>query len=133
MNLMDLPARMISSTEAPKPVGPYSQAVESGGLIFLSGQIGLEAGATELVSGDVADQARTALKNLSSVLRAAGVGLEDVVRVGVYLRDMRDFAKFNEVYGEFFSSWAPARTTVGGVELPKGALVEVDAVARARR
>jgi len=123
---------VIDSDEAPKPVGPYSHAVESGGFVFLSGQIGLDPATGRLVSGDVRAQADAALRNLSSVLRAAGVGWESVVKVTIYLKDIDDFAAVNDVYGRHFSSWKPARTTIGGLELPKGALVELDAVARVR-
>lgn len=126
-------AHAVFTEEAPRPIGPYSQAVESGGLLFLSGQIGVDPGTGQLVQGDVGAQAEAALKNLSAVLRAAGATLEDVLRVGIHLKDVGDFPKVNEVYGRFFSSWRPARTTVGGLELPKGALVEIDAVARVRK
>lgn len=124
---------IVSTADAPRPVGPYSQAVESGGFLFLSGQIGLDPGSGQLVPGGASEQARAALTNLAAILKAAGGRTEDVVRVGVYLKDIGDFAKVNEVYGEFFPSWKPARTTIGGLELPKGALVEIDAVARTRR
>ncbi|MDQ1372541.1 MAG: 2-iminobutanoate/2-iminopropanoate deaminase [Candidatus Thermoplasmatota archaeon] len=124
---------IVSTAGAPRPVGPYSQAVEAGGFLFLSGQIGLDPGSGQLVSGGASEQTRAALNNLAAILRAAGGEMEDVVRVGVYLKDIGDFAKVNEVYGEFFSSWKPTRTTIGGLDLPKGALVEIDAVARTRR
>lgn len=124
-------ARAINSDDAPKPVGPYSHAVVSGGFVFLSGQIGLDPATGKLVSDEVRAQADAALRNLSSVLRSAGIGIESVVKVCIYLKDIDDFASVNEVYGRYFSSWKPARTTVGGLELPKGALVEIDAVARA--
>lgn len=133
MNQMTPAARIINSDEAPKPVGPYSQAVESDGLLFLSGQIGLDPGTGQLVSGDAGPQAEAALRNLSAVLRAAGARVEDIVRVGIYLKNIDDFVEVNRVYSEFFSSWKPARTTVGGLELPRGALVEIDAVARTGR
>lgn len=125
--------RVVESVDAPKPVGPYSQAVESDGLLFLSGQIGLDHRTGQLVSDEVGAQAEAVLGNISAVLKAAGLSLEDVVKVGVYLRNIDDFPKVNEVYGKFFTRWKPARTTIGGVDIPKGALVEMDAVARVRR
>lgn len=121
---------VVSSDSAPSPVGPYSQAVDSDGLLFLSGQVGIDPKTGVLVQGGVASQMEAALRNLSAVLEAAGAGLEDVVKTSIYLSSMADFAAVNEVYGRFFSSWRPARTTVGGAQLPKGALVEIDAVAR---
>lgn len=121
---------VVSSDSAPKPIGPYSQAVESGGFLFLSGQIGIDSATGDLVSGGVTSQAEAALRNLSSVLEAAGVNVADVVKVSIYLKDIGDFPAVNDVYGRFFSSWKPARTTLGGVQLPKDALVEIDAVAR---
>ncbi|HIJ17715.1 MAG TPA: hypothetical protein HA364_08075 [Thermoplasmata archaeon] len=120
----------VSSDSAPKPIGPYSQAIESGGFLFLSGQIGIDYATGGLVSGGVTPQTEVVLRNLASVLEAAGASVADVVKVSIYLRDIRDFPAVNEVYGRFFSSWKPARTTLGGVQLPKDALVEIDAVAR---
>jgi len=121
---------MVLSERAPEPVGPYSQAVESEGLVYISGQIGLDPETGNLVQGGAAGQAEMAVRNLISVLGAAGAGLEDVVRIGLYLSNIDDFAAVNEIYSKFFSSWKPARTTLGGLKLPKGALVEIDAVAR---
>lgn len=121
---------VVSSDSAPEPIGPYSQAIESGGFLFLSGQIGIDSATGGLVPGGVVPQTETALRNLSSVLEAAGAGLADVVKVSIYLKDLQDFQTVNEVYGRFFSPWKPARTTVGGLHLPRAALVEIDAVAR---
>ncbi len=121
---------VVFSDSAPRPIGPYSHAIASGGFLFLSGQIGVDPATGGLVSGGVASQAEVALRNLSSVLEAGGAGIEDVVKVSIFLRDIRDFPAVNEVYGRFFSTWMPARTTIGGVQLPKDALVEIDAVAR---
>lgn len=120
----------ISAEGAPLPVGPYSHAVVSDGLLFLSGQLGIDPRTGSLVEGDAAAQADAALRNLGVILRAAGARPEHVVKVSVYLRDIGDFPAVNEVYARFFSPWKPARTTVGGLQLPKGALVEIDAVAR---
>jgi 2-iminobutanoate/2-iminopropanoate deaminase len=108
------------------------QAVESDGLLFLSGQLGIDPRTGELVPGGAASQAEAVLRNICAVLEAAGAGLEDVVKVSVFLRDISDFPEVNEVYGRHFSSWRPARTTIGGLQLPKDALVEIDAVARVR-
>jgi 2-iminobutanoate/2-iminopropanoate deaminase len=120
--------QIVKTTEAPAAIGPYSQAVIAGGLMFLSGQIPLTASG-ELVQGTVAEQAEQVLKNLKAVLGAAGLGLEHVVRVGIFLTDMNDFSAVNEVYGRHFTSHYPARATVAVVGLPKGAAVEMDAVA----
>jgi len=121
---------IVFSDSAPRPIGPYSHAIESGGFLFLSGQIGVDPVTGGLVSGGVASQTEVALRNLSSILEAGGARLTDVVKVSIYLRDIRDFPVVNEVYGRFFSTWLPARTTLGGVQLPKDALVEIDAVAK---
>lgn len=122
----------VKAEGAPKPVGPYSQALIAAGLVFCSGQIPLEAASGRLVEGDIRAQARTALKNLAEVLLAAGSGLDKVVKVTVYLADLADFQAFNEVYQEFFRAPYPARTTVEVKGLPRGARIEVDAIALAR-
>lgn len=129
MNASKRPS-VISSSSAPQPIGPYSQAVESEGYLFLSGQIGTDPATGSLVTGGAAAQADAALANMFSVLQAAGAGPEDVVKVTVFLKNIEDFPSVNEVYGRHFSSWRPARTTIGGVRLPKDALVEIDAVAQ---
>lgn len=123
--------RTVTTTEAPEAVGPYSQAVSSGGWIYCSGQIPLTPSTGELVGRSAGEQTRGCLENLAAVLRAAGAGLEDVVKVTAYLTDMGDFAEFNEVYAEFFGQDPPARATVGVAALPKGARVEVECVAAA--
>ena len=120
--------QIVKTTEAPAAIGPYLRAEIAGGLMFLSGQIPLTASG-ELVQGSVAEQAEQVLKNLKAVLGAAGLGFEHVVRVGIFLTDMNDFAAVNEVYGRHFTSHYPARATVAVVGLPKGAAVEMDAVA----
>ena len=122
--------RIVSTKEAPAAVGPYSQAVAGNGFIFLSGQIPLDASG-KLVEGDVAAQTEQALKNLSAVLRAAGSGLERVVKTTVYLKDMNDFARMNEVYARFFPAEPPARATVEVARLPRDARVEMDLIALA--
>jgi 2-iminobutanoate/2-iminopropanoate deaminase len=125
----------ISSPDAPKAIGPYSQAVRAGQLLFLSGQIPLDPASGQLVNGDIAAQTRRVMDNLAAVLKGAGLSLDDVVRTTIFLADMNDFAKVNEVYGTYFSSPAkpaPARATVQVAQLPRGARVEIDAIAAFR-
>ncbi len=119
--------RTIATTDAPEPIGPYVQAVGWGDLIFTSGQIGLEADGS--MPGDVVSQARVVLRNLEAVLRAGGGSPESVVKTTIYLADMNDFAAVNEVYAEFFGTNPPARSTVQAAALPKGAAVEIEAIA----
>lgn len=130
MDVADPPSAVFSGS-APRPIGPYSQAVRAGGFLFMSGQLGVDPGTGAVVEGGAAEQAEAALRNISAVLEAAGAGIGDVVKVSIYLRDIADFPAVNAVYARHFSSWKPARTTVGGLMLPKGALVEVDAIAMA--
>lgn len=120
--------RSIRSDRAPKPIGPYSQAILAGKLVWASGQVGLDPGTGELVAGGVADQTRQALKNLAAVMAGAGTSLEHALKATVYLADMEDFAEMNAVYGEFFPSVPPARSTVAVKGLPRGARVEIDLV-----
>ncbi|MBA2312676.1 MAG: RidA family protein [Actinobacteria bacterium] len=124
-----MPRSVIHTPEAPEAIGPYSQAIKAGGLVFCSGQVPLDPESGELVQGTVADETRRSLINLSAVLAAAGSDLARVVKVTAYLTDMGDFAEFNEVYEEFFSGEPPARVTVGVSGLPKGARVEVECLA----
>lgn len=121
---------IVSTDSAPKAIGPYSQAVASGDLLFCSGQVGLDPTSGRLVEGSVGDETRRALTNLAAVLDAAGGGLDGVLKVTAYLTDMDSFTEFNEAYAEFFVSGAPARATVGVAALPAGARVEVECVAR---
>ena len=122
-------ANVISTDKAPAAVGPYSQAIESEGLVFCSGQVALTTDG-DLVSGTIEEETRQALTNLGNVLDAAGVSFGDVVKVTAYLTDMNDFVEFNGAYEEFFSGSKPARATVGVAGLPKGARVEVECIAR---
>jgi 2-iminobutanoate/2-iminopropanoate deaminase len=122
---------VIATEHAPKPIGPYSQAIQANGFIFLSGQTPLDPATEQLVDGGIAEQTGRVLKNLEAVLKAAGSSLDKVVRCGVFLKDMNDFAAMNEVYGRFFRSNPPARTTVQAARLPKDCLVEIDAIAMA--
>jgi len=119
----------VTSDRAPQAIGPYSQAIAAGGLLFCSGQIPLDPSTGQLVSGEIGDQTRQVLRNLGEVLRAAGASLDDVVRTTVYLADLEDFAAMNAAYGEFFSRPAPARSTVQAARLPRDARVEIDAIA----
>jgi 2-iminobutanoate/2-iminopropanoate deaminase len=119
----------ISSGGAPAAIGPYSQAVRSGDMVFCSGQLGLEPVTGELVDG-VEAQAERALRNLQSVLDAAGLGFDDVVKTSIFLVDIGDFAAVNAVYARFMPDPPPARSTVQVSALPKGGLVEIDAIAR---
>lgn len=119
---------VVQTNAAPAAIGPYSQAIRGNGLVFTAGQIGLDPGTGELVDG-VAGQAERALRNLTAILDAAGTSLERVVKTTVFLADMADFATVNEVYGRFLTSPYPARSTVAVRELPKGAMVEIEAIA----
>jgi 2-iminobutanoate/2-iminopropanoate deaminase len=118
----------VTAFGAPKAVGPYSHAVKSGGLVFLSGQTPLDPATGKLVEGSVGDQTRRCLENLQIVAGAAGASLADAVRLGVYVIDMSTFPEVNEAYGAFFDDAPPARSTIGVASLPLGARVEIDAV-----
>ncbi len=118
----------IHSNQAPAAIGPYSQAVRVGNLVYTSGQIPLDPATMELVSGDIAAEARRVFDNLSAVCAAAGGSLKQVVRVGIYLTDLADFAAVNAVMAEYFEQPYPARSTIGVAALPRGARVEVDLV-----
>ena len=120
----------IRTDRAPKAIGPYSQAIRSGDLVFCSGQIGLDPATGELVSGGTRTEAEQVMKNLQAVLDAAGLGFEHVVRTTIYLVDLGDFAAVNEIYGRYLREPFPARATVGVAALPRGARVEIDAIAR---
>ncbi len=120
---------IISTERAPKAIGPYSQAVVANGWAFLSGQIPLDPATNQIITGDIAAQTERVLENLKSVLEAAGSSLERVVKTTVYLKDMGEFAKMNEVYGRYFASNAPARATVEAARLPRDVSVEIDCVA----
>ena len=119
----------VSSPDAPKAIGPYSQAIRAGQLLFLSGQIALDPTTGQIVDGGVAAQTRRVMENLGGVLSAAGLSFADVVRTTIYLADMNDFAAVNEAYGGYFTAPAPARATVQVARLPRDARVEIDAVA----
>lgn len=122
---------VIATQNAPQAIGPYSQAIRANGLIFVSGQIPLNPVTQQLIAGGVAEQTRQVLSNLEAILIAAGSGLDKVVRTGVYLKDMNEFAAMNEVYATFFPQPAPARSTVEVARLPKDVRIEIDVIALA--
>ncbi|HUJ12683.1 MAG TPA: RidA family protein [Thermoanaerobaculia bacterium] len=119
----------IASNDAPHAIGPYSQAVRSGNLVFLSGQIALDPKSGNLIQGDFAAQARRVFENLRAVLRAAGADFRHVTRATVYLTDLGNFQALNSIYAEYFGDHKPARSTIGVAQLPRGAAVEIDLIA----
>jgi 2-iminobutanoate/2-iminopropanoate deaminase len=121
--------RVVQTDQAPAAIGPYSQGVVAGPLLFVSGQIGLVPGSGNLISAAFIEQTRQALENLKQVIQAAGYSLRDVVSVDVFLTDISQFASFNQVYEEFFSGHKPSRAVVEVRGLPKGALVEIKCIA----
>jgi 2-iminobutanoate/2-iminopropanoate deaminase len=120
---------VISSPNAPKAVGPYSAAIKTGPFVFMSGQLGLDPQSGSLVEGGVEAQTKQALTNLQSILQSNRLDMEAIVKTTVFLQDMGDFAKMNAVYAEFFKSDPPARSTIEVAALPKGGLVEIEAIA----
>lgn len=121
--------RTISTDRAPKAIGPYSQGIAASGFLFLSGQVPLDPGTGQLVQGTVQEEVARVLDNLKGVLETAGSGLDRVVRTTVYLTSLEDFAAMNEVYARYFGEHRPARSTVQVSALPRGARVEIDAIA----
>jgi len=119
----------VSTPSAPAAIGPYSQAIKAGNLLFVSGQIPIDPATGNLVPGDIAQQTRRVLENLAAILKAANLTFDAVVRTTVYLLDMNEFAAMNEVYATFFTSPAPARATVQVARLPRDARVEIDVIA----
>jgi 2-iminobutanoate/2-iminopropanoate deaminase len=122
---------VISTPDAPKAIGPYSQGIRANGFIFVSGQVAIDPATQQVVTGDVAAQTARVIQNLSEILEAAGSGLGKVVRTTVFLKNMNDFGAMNEVYGKYFSAAPPARSTVEVSRLPKDVLVEIDVIALA--
>jgi 2-iminobutanoate/2-iminopropanoate deaminase len=121
----------VTSPELTPPVGPFSQAIEVGGFIYLSGQVGQDPTTGKLVAGGIAAETERVFRNLSAVLKAAGKGFDDVVRAGVYLTSMSDYVAMNGIYARHFSQPFPARTAIAVAALPLGACVEIDLVVRA--
>jgi len=125
---MSVDRQSVTADRAPAAVGPYSHAVRSGGLLFLSGQTPLDPSTGALVEGDVGEHTRQCLRNLQAVCEAAGASLADAVRCGIYVTDMGTFGDVNAAYAEFFGDTPPARSTIGVASLPLGAVVEIDAI-----
>lgn len=121
--------KFVSTVEAPAAIGPYSQAVEAGGFVFVSGQLPVDPSTGRFAEGGIGELTRRSLLNVQAILRAAGLGLENVVKTTVFLADMEDFAAMNAVYAEFFGTPAPARSAVAVKTLPKGARVEIECIA----
>ena len=126
---MTIQREIVSTSSAPAAVGPYSQAVKSGGLVFTAGQIPLDPASGKLVADGIEAETQQVIKNLDAVLTAAGTGLENVVKTTIFVTDIADFAKVNQVYGSFFTGNPPARSTVQVAALPLGAHVEIEVVA----
>ncbi len=120
---------IISTDKAPAAIGPYSQGVRAGGFLFLSGQIPLDPRTMTIVEGDVAAQAEQALKNMKGALESQGLDFSDVVKTTVFIKDMNDFGRINEVYAKYFTKDAPARSCVEVARLPKDVLIEIEAIA----
>jgi 2-iminobutanoate/2-iminopropanoate deaminase len=120
---------VVSTKDAPQAIGPYSQGIKANGFVFVSGQVAIDPATQQVITGDVSAQTDRVLRNLSEILEAAGSGLGKTVRATVFLKNMNDFAAMNEVYGKYFSSVPPARSTVEVARLPKDVLVEIDVIA----
>ena len=125
--------KVFATTNAPGAIGPYSQAVQAGGMVFVSGQLPIDPATGEFAGDDVKSQTRQSLTNIKNILASEGIGMDQVIRVGVFLKDMNTFGDMNEVYGEFFEGDYPARAAVEVARLPKDALVEIEAVAVAEK
>jgi len=121
--------QVIQTANAPAAVGPYSQGIVAGGLVYTAGQIALVPGTSELAAGGIAEQTRQVMHNLKAILETAGSSLDQVVKVTVYLQDLNDFGAMNAVYAEFFTVTPPARSTIQAAGLPRAALVEIDCIA----
>jgi len=122
---------VIATEQAPKAIGPYSQAIRAAGFVFTSGQVAIDPATQQVIAGDVAAQTERVMKNLTAVLEASGSSLQKAVRSTVFLKNMGDFAAMNEVYGRYFTQTPPARSTVEVARLPKDVLVEIDVIALA--
>lgn len=120
---------IIYSPDAPEPIGPYSQAVQTGNLIFVSGQVAIERSSGKVLTGDIAQETHQVMKNIAAILKAAGCDFRHVVKTTIFLKDMNNFAKVNEIYGSYFQSQAPARETVEVARLPKDVQVEISVIA----
>ena len=125
--------KVFATTNAPGAIGPYSQAVQAGGMVFVSGQLPIDPATGAFAGDDVKSQTRQSLTNIKNILASEGIGMDQAIRVGVFLKDMNTFGDMNEVYGEFFEGDYPARAAVEVARLPKDALVEIEAVAVAEK
>ena len=124
-----MPKKHVATKQAPTPIGPYSQGVIAGGLLFVSGQIPIDPATDKLVEGDIKVQTEQVLKNILAVLKEAKMGPENVVKASVFLADLADFPEMNEVYGKYMGKEPPARSTIQAAALPKGARIEIDVIA----
>jgi len=124
-----LPKKHVATKQAPTPIGPYSQGVIAGGLLFVSGQIPIDPATDKLIQGDITAQTEQVLKNILAVLKEAKMGPENVVKASVFLADLADFPQMNEVYGRYLGKEPPARSTIQAAALPKGARIEIDVIA----
>jgi 2-iminobutanoate/2-iminopropanoate deaminase len=120
---------IINSSKAPQPIGPYSQAVKAGNTLYVSGQIAIDPSTGNLVTGDIVSETRTVMNNISEILKEAGMSFADVVKCGIFVKDLNNFATINKIYGEYFGSEAPARETVEVSRLPKDVNVEISCIA----
>lgn len=121
--------QMIYTDKAPKAIGPYSQAVKYENLIFISGQIAIDPNTQEFIVGDIETQTKRVMENIKAILEEAGLNLNHIIKTTIYLKNLEDFDKVNKIYGEYFTEYKPARATVEVSNLPKGALVEIEAIA----
>jgi 2-iminobutanoate/2-iminopropanoate deaminase len=120
---------VINSDKAPQPIGPYSQAIKTGNTLYVSGQIAIDPASGNLLTGDIESETRMVMNNLQEILKAAGMSFADVVKCGIFVKDLNNFATINKIYGEYFSSEPPARETVEVSRLPKDVNVEISCVA----
>lgn len=121
--------KVIFSGDAPKPIGPYSQAIRAGNFVFVSGQIPIDPSTNQVVEGNISTQTKVVMENIKSILKAEGYNMEDIVYITVYLREIKDFPQFNEEYSKYFKKDPPARVTVGVSDLPMNVKIEVSAIA----
>ena len=124
---------VISTPDAPKAIGPYSQAIRSNGFVFVSGQVAIDPATQQVIDGDIAVQTERVIKNVAAILKAAGSALDKVIKSTVFLKNMADFASMNDVYGKHFTGAPPARSTVEAARLPKDVLVEIEVIAIANQ
>jgi len=124
--------RVIQTEKGPKAIGPYSQAIQAGNLLFLSGQIPIDPKTGELTEGDIRQQTQQVLENIKGLLESQGLGMEDVIKVTIFLKDIGSFNQVNEVYATYFSSSPPARSTIEVAKLPRNAEIEIEAIALTR-